>query len=189
MHNIWLLDEQIGSKLSTMLFSSFSLRHCSATMGNPRIDHSILEGLYHPFLVKSGMVDCWVYHITQISVQPTGWKWWNCSCKAAVTRNSYHSCTRQIHQTKTKQRVWYEEFKASSYPSWCVKSILHLYINFNSNTDLGLRYAHALNVGWLTNEPWMQNQEQIKQVIEEQVGRGHSPHSEIKNMLCEWKMI
>ena len=82
-----------------------------------------------------------------------------------MTRNSYHSCTRQIHQTKTKQRVWYEEFKASLYPSWCVKSILHLYINFNSNTDLGLRYAHALNVGWLTNEPWMQNQEQIKQVI------------------------
>ena len=69
MHNIWLLDEQIGSKLSTMLFSSFSLRHCSATTGNPRIDPSIFEGLYHPFLVKSGMVDCWVY-LTQISVQP-----------------------------------------------------------------------------------------------------------------------
>ena len=60
MHNIWLLDEQIGSKLSTMLFSSFSLRHCSATMGNPRIDPSIFEGLYHQFPVKSGMVDCWV---------------------------------------------------------------------------------------------------------------------------------
>ena len=146
-------------------FQQLCLRHSNANMGNPRTDPSIFEGLYHPFLLKSGMVDCWVYHITQTSVQPTGWKWWNCSCKAAVTRNSYHSCTRQIHQTKTKQCVWYEEFKASLYLSWCVKSILHLYINFNSNTDLGLRYAHALNVGWLTNEPWMQNQEQIKQVI------------------------